>query len=255
MAGTDRSKSIMRDGPAIVLVNPQLGENIGAAARAMLNFQLSELRLVGPRDGWPNEKARSSASGADVVIDGATVSPSTLEAIADLNIVYAMTARPRDLRKDVVTPDMAAAEIRTAMNQGQRCGVLFGPERAGLDNDDISLARKIITIPTNPGFSSLNLAQSVLAFAYAFHAASDETPPVRRNDGNTGPATAAELAGLFAHLEKELEEAGFLYPPEKAPTMVRNIRAILQRARLTEQEVRTLRGVVASLAGGGAAKK
>lgn len=250
MAGTDRSQAMSLGGPAIILVQPQLGENIGAAARAMLNFQLSDLRLVSPRDGWPNEKARSSSSGADVVIDSATVSTTTLDAIADLNVVYAMTARPRDLRKDVLTPSAAAAEIRSSMDEGQRCGVLFGPERAGLDNDDLSLARSVITIPANPAFSSLNLAQSVLLFSYVYFATADQTLPVQHNDGATGPATAADLNGLFAHLEDELTKSGFLYPPEKAPTMVRNIRALLQRARLTEQEVRTLRGVVASLTRG-----
>ncbi len=234
-------------GPAIILVEPQLGENIGAAARAMLNFGLSELRLVRPRDGWPNEKARSAASGANLVVDHARVYDTTSSAIADLQSVYAMTARPRDVRKDVVVPRLAAQDIRANHSRGLRCGVLFGPERAGLHNYDISLAGTIITVPANPAFSSLNLAQSVLLFGYEYFGLADETPASQHNDGSTWPATADDLAGLFEHLESALRESGFLYPPEKAPTMVRNIRAMLQRARLTEQEVRTLRGVVASL--------
>ena len=250
MAGTDRSRSLVLSGPSVVLVQPQLGENIGAAARAMLNFGLGDLRLVNPRDGWPSDKARASASGADVVIDAATVSTTTAQAIADLQLVFAMTARPRDMHKDVVTPRAAAAEIRSALAEGVRCGILFGPERAGLHNDDISLAHKIVTIPANPGFSSLNLAQSVLLFAYEFYSLSDETPAVREVTRGSEPAPAADLAGLFEHLEGELLRSGFLYPPEKAPTMVRNIRAILLRAGLTEQEVRTLRGVVGSLSRG-----
>lgn len=248
MAGTDRSRAPQLGGPAVVLVEPQLGENIGAAARAMLNFGLGDLRLVSPRDGWPNEKAVAAASGADVVIDAARVYATTAAAVDDLQVVYAMTARPRDVRKDVVTPGHAATDIRLRLAAGERCGVLFGPERAGLTNDDISLADVIINVPSNPGFSSLNLAQAVLLFGYAFFGAGDNTPPLQHNDGDSTPATKAELAHLFTHLEEELRLSGFLYPPEKAPTMVRNIRAILQRARLTEQEVRTLRGVVSSLA-------
>ncbi len=247
MAGTDRSKPVRSGGPVIVLVHPQLGENVGAAARAMLNFGLSELRLVAPRDGWPNEKAVAAASGADSVVDGAQVFQTTREAVADLQEVYAMTARQRDLRKDVVTPEHAATEIHASLSGGQRCGVMFGPERAGLENDDLSLADRIINIPTNPGFSSLNLAQAVLLFGYEYFRAADQTPPLQHNDGDSFPATKADLALLFDHLEDELRTSGFLFPPEKAPTMVRNIRALLQRARLTEQEVRTLRGVISSL--------
>jgi len=247
MAGTDRSQAVRAGGPTIVLVHPQLGENIGAAARAMLNFGLSELRLVAPRDGWPNEKAVAAASGADVVIEGVRVFQSTRDAVADLQMVYAMTARQRDLRKDVATPAHAVDDIHTRLTAGERCGVMFGPERAGLENDDLSLADRIINVPANPAFSSLNLAQAVLLFGYEYFRAADRTPPLQHNDGDSVPATKVELAHLFDHLEDELRTSGFLFPPEKAPTMVRNIRALLQRARLTEQEVRTLRGVVTSL--------
>jgi tRNA/rRNA methyltransferase len=170
----------------------------------------------------------AAASGADSVIEGVRVFQTTREAVADLHEVYAMTARQRDLRKDVVTPEHAATAIHSSLSGDQKCGVMFGPERAGLENDDLSLADRIINIPTNPGFSSLNLAQAVLLFGYEY-------------------LREADLTLLFDHLEGELRTSGFLFPPEKAPTMVRNIRALLQRARLTEQEVRTLRGIVSSL--------
>ena len=247
MAKTNRSQAAQAGGPAIVLVQPQLGENIGAAARAMLNFGLTDLRLVAPRDGWPNDKAVAAASGADVVIEAARVFPSTRAAVEDLRIVYAMTARQRDLRKDVVTPHHAAADIHAGLAAGERCGVMFGPERAGLENDDLSFADRIINVPTNTVFSSLNLAQAVLLFGYEYFGAVDQTPALQHSDGDSYPATKTELAHLFDHLEEELRISGFLFPPEKTPTMVRNIRALLQRARLTEQEVRTLRGVVSSL--------
>ena len=237
----------MLGGPAIVLVAPQLGENIGAAARAMYNFGLTDLRLVRPRDGWPNEKARAPASGADAVIDGARVFASVPDAVADLRHVYAATARPRDSRKTVVTPVHAVSTMRAAAPDGALCGVLFGGERAGLDNDDMSLAEAIISVPLNPAFSSLNLAQSVLLIAYEWFRAADATPGEQFDTGPTGPATKADLVGLFEHLETELTRGGFLWPPEKAPTMVRNIRTMLQRARLTEQEVRTFRGIIKAL--------
>ena len=250
MAETSLSQVAQLGGPTIVLVQPQLGENIGAAARAMLNFGLTDLRLVSPRDGWPNEKAVAAASGADVVIEATRVFPSTRAAVEDLRIVYAMTARQRDLRKDVVTPHHAAADIHAGIAAGAQCGVMFGPERAGLENDDLSLADRIVNIPTNPEFSSLNLAQAVLLFGFEYFRTADHTPALYHSDGDSYPATKTELAHLFDHLEEELSISGFLFPPEKTPTMVRNIRALLQRARLTEQEVRTLRGIISSLSTG-----
>jgi tRNA/rRNA methyltransferase len=172
---------------------------------------------------------------------------TTRDAVADLQLIYAMTARQRDLRKDVATPHQAATDIQRRHALGERCGVMFGPERAGLENGDLSFADRIINIPANPGFSSLNLAQAVLLFGYEYFKNADQTPPLQHNDGDSFPATKEDLGHLFDHLEEELRASGFLFPPEKAPTMVRNIRALLQRARLTEQEVRTLRGVISSL--------
>jgi tRNA/rRNA methyltransferase len=250
MAGTDRTRPAVEGGPVVVLVDPQLGENIGTAARAMYNFGLTELRLVRPRDGWPSDKARSAASGADRVIDGAVVFPTTAAAIADLQRVYATTARRRDLRKSVLTPEETATRLRTSAGKGERTGILFGAERTGLHNDDIALCDAVIAIPSNPAFSSLNIAQAVLLVGYAWFRAGDATPPESFDGGATEPASRADLLGLFEHLERELLASGFLYPPAKVPTMVMNLRSMLSRAQLTEQEVRTLRGVVAALAGG-----
>ncbi|MGE5146517.1 MAG: RNA methyltransferase [Candidatus Eiseniibacteriota bacterium] len=253
MAGTDRTKksemTLPQGGPAIVLVTSQLGENIGASARAMLNCGLADLRLVRPRDGWPNDYAIKAASGADAVLQGAEVFAATKAAIADLQRVYATTARPRDLVKRVIGPREAAAEMRAAVAAGERVGVLFGPERMGLHNDDVTLADTIIEVPLNPAFSSLNLAQAVLIVAYEWRMAGGAVP---LGDGlmPTGiarPATREELIGFFEHLEAELDDCGFLRPPEKRPAMVRNIRNLFQRAGLTDQEVRTLRGIVTGL--------
>ncbi len=252
MAGTDRSRAPILGGPAVILVAPQLGENIGAAARAMLNFGLSDLRLVRPRDGWPNDRAVSSASGADDVINSAAVFQTTAEALADLNHVVAATARTRDMAKDSADPRQAAAAMRRRMADGAAVGILFGPERAGLNNDDLSLADSIVAIPANPAFSSLNLAQSVLLVAYEWFVA--EGMGQMDPGGNAGKsakaepqATKEELVGFFEHLERELDTGGFLKPPEKRPAMVRNLRNLFQRSHLTGQEVRSLRGVIAAL--------
>lgn len=252
MAGTDQTRRDMARqevAPAVILVEPQLGENIGTASRAMLNFGLSDLRLVAPRDGWPNERARAASSGADIVIDGARVFATAGEAVADLDYVIATTARPRDMVKPVLTPETAAAKLRGVMsgNEGRRAGILFGPERTGLTNDDVALADAVLMVPVNPAFASLNLAQAVLLVGYEWFKAGDATPPEQLDYQQTRPATKQELLGFFEHLEGELDRFGFLRPPEKRPSMVRNIRNMFQRAGLTEQEVRTLRGVVASL--------
>ena len=250
MAGTDRSATAMQGGPAIILVDPQMGENIGATARAMYNFGLVDLRIVRPRDGWPNSRAIANASGATAVIDRVRTFDDVAEAIADLHHVFAATARPRDMVKEVMTPAGAAKTIRENQVKDIQSGILLGGERAGLSNDDLVCAKTIITIPTNPSFASLNLAQAALLLAYEWFRLADDTPDAFISDFETRPANSDEMNGLFEHLEKELVASGFLYPPEKTPTMIRNIRNMLHRANFTEQDVRTLRGMIVSLAQG-----
>jgi tRNA/rRNA methyltransferase len=247
LAGTDRSQFPLISGmaPAVILVAPQLGENIGMAARAMLNCGLTDLRLVRPRDGWPSEPAIANSAGATIVIDNTRVFATTAEAIADLTLVYAATARDRAMTKRVVTPSEAARELRAA--EAQRCGILFGGEAKGLHNDDVALADHVITAPLNPAFSSLNLAQAVLIVAWEWHMAHSDVPVSdMRIPEDTRPATKEEMVGLFEHLEGALDESGFFHVREKRPIMARNLRNLLQRAQPTEQEVRTLRGVIAS---------
>jgi tRNA/rRNA methyltransferase len=235
-------------GPAIILVRPQLGENIGMASRAMLNCGLGELRLVAPRDGWPNPAAQRAASGADSVLDAARVFGTVAEAVGDLTRVIATTARHRELTQRVVNPRRAAADLRQWSAAGERCGVLFGPERTGLQNDDLVHADTVLTIPLNPHFTSLNIAQTVLLVAYEWSQRHDAGQEETLVTNHARPATKAELANLFEHLERELDESGFLRVPEKRPDMVRNIRALLQRARPTDQEVNTFHGIIAYLA-------
>lgn len=235
-------------GPVFILVEPQLGENIGMTARAMLNNALHEMRLVAPVHGWPNDNAVKPASGADVVLDGVKVFETTAESVADLSHVYATTARNRDMTKRVMTPRAAVLEMRDAITAGGRPGVLFGREAWGLNNDDAALADCLISVPLNPNFQSLNLAQAALLIGYEWYQSGDDTPPVDdRVPGHTRPADKQELIGMFEHLEAELDACGFLRPPEKRPAMVRNIRNMFQRANLTEQEVRTLRGIISGL--------
>jgi tRNA/rRNA methyltransferase len=237
--------------PAIILSRPQLGENIGAAARAMANFGLTDLRLVAPRDGWPNERAYSMAAGALPVVESARVYQRLEDALSDLELVYATTARLRGVAKAVLTPDVAAASLRQRAGEGVRCGLLFGNERSGLDNEEVALAQAIITIPTSPDFASLNLGQAVLLNAYEWFRSADATPGVRIDYGGLArPASNAELQHLFAHLEDELLKAGFLYPPDRVGQMKLNLRAMLQRAQLSDQEVRTLRGIIVALTRG-----
>jgi tRNA/rRNA methyltransferase len=249
MAGTDYRRPILGGGPAIILVNPQLGENIGTAARAMLNCGLTDLRLVKPRDGWPSEKARTASSGADSVIAGARLFATVEAATADLRRVYATTVRERDMVKRVVTPRLAAAEMRKAAGAGEACGVLFGPERSGLVNDHLALADTVISVPLNPAFSSLNLAQAVLLIGYEWFAAEDATAAETLTAGDSAPATKGELLRFFLHLEEELDRTHFMRNEEKRPSMVRNLRNLFQRAGATEQELRTLHGVITALAG------
>lgn len=245
-------------GPAIILVNPQLGENIGMVARAMANFALSELRLVAPRDGWPSEDAHGAAAGATDIVDRAKLFDRTAEALSDLNFVCATTARSRGSVKQVLSPQNATHDIRARLQAGQRCGIMFGPEKAGLENDDIALADALVMAPVNPKFASLNLAQAVLIVAYEWYKGGHTGDLGRETefDGpareglqmlRTRPAERAELVGFFQHLERELDASGFLRPPEKRPQMVRNIRNLFIRTGATEQEVRTLRGIVSSL--------
>jgi tRNA/rRNA methyltransferase len=234
--------------PAIILCEPQLGENIGAVARAMWNCGLDELRLVEPRDGWPSDSARAAAAGADRVIDGVKLYGTTEAAIGDLQLVLATTARLRDMVKPVLTPDLAVAKVTKAAAEGVRSGILFGRERSGLTNDQVALADYAVTVPLNPEFTSLNLAQAVLLFGWEWRKAVAAPEPTEFVPAISPPATRDELVHLFDHLERELDVAGFFFPPEKRTHTVRNLRNLLVRAALTQQDVRTLHGVVTSLA-------
>ena len=234
----------------MILVEPQLGENIGAAARAMANFGLGDLRLVRPRDGWPSKQARAAASGADAIVDDARVFESTEAAIADLNFVYATTARSRDLPKQVVGPREAVAELKTRMAAGQKAGMLFGRERWGLKNEEVALANVIVTFPVNPKFASLNIAQAVLLLSYEWMVAGlDGALPTREKfpEPDLTPATKAHLLGLMTRLEAALEPTGYFRTEDMTPTMVQNLRAILQRAEFTADEIDVLHGVVTAL--------
>lgn len=235
--------------PVIILIEAQLGENIGAAARAMLNFGLTRMRLVRPRGAWPNQKALNTASGAESVLESAVLFDTTEDAIADLGYLLAATARIRDMIKPVVSPRQAAGQLRLRAGQGVAAGILFGPERAGLDNDDVALADALLIVPTSPVHTSINLAQAVLLTGYEwFQAGGPETPAEVTRKG-AQPASKAEMGDLFDHLETELDACNFLFPPERRPRMVRNIRNIFTRASLTDQEVRTLRGIINGLTG------
>jgi len=235
--------------PAIILVEPQLGENIGAAARAMANFGLTDLRLVKPRDGWPNERARRSASRADHVIERVRVFDTVGEAIGDLKMLLATTARPRSIARPVLGPAEAAARLRSAAAEGVAGGILFGRERTGLSNEELGLAEALLTLPVDPRFASLNVAQAVLITAYEWRCAEDarERAALPFSGSLKPPADKAELLSLFEHLEGALDAVGFFRPAEKRHGMVLGLRALLGRAQLSGQEVKTLRGVVAAL--------
>jgi tRNA/rRNA methyltransferase len=234
--------------PAVILVNPQLGENIGAAARSMLNFGLTDLRLVAPRDGWPNPAAVTLAAGALSVIEQAKVFATTEDAVADLNYVLSATARRRDIELPVLGVDGIGAKLRAMEAADTRTGILFGPESSGLTNSDIALSDAILTYPVNPAFQSLNLAQAVNVFAFLY--AAGEGVPDTFEASLSDVAPRDDLVRLFDHLEGELEEAGFFYPETKKELMRHNIRAPLVRAKMTEQEVRTFRGIVKALSKG-----
>jgi tRNA/rRNA methyltransferase len=229
--------------PVIVLVRPQLGQNIGKAARAMLNFGLTEMRLVAPRDGWPNPEAGPAASGADIVLEQAQIFETVAEAIADCGHVYATTVRKRGVTKPVVTPTEAAREIHAA--QG-RSAILFGPERSGLETDDVAVARSILTVPINPEFGSLNLAQAVILVAYEWSKGEAlAQPPAVDLDP---PASQFELDGMIEQFDTALENAGYFFPPDKMPATKRMLRTLLTKPGWSAQEVRTLRGVLTTLA-------
>lgn len=235
-------------GPVIVLVEPQLGENIGMVARAMANFGLEELRLVQPRDGWPNDKARAAASGADRVVDAARVYPDLPAATADLRHVLATTARRRDNFKPVLAPVEAARALRFRTARGERTGILFGRERFGLFNEEVGLADAIVTFPVNPDYASLNIAQAVLLMAYEWRksGSADETATAFAGP-EVVPAEKHHLHGLLGHLEAALEARGYFRPAAKKPKMVDNVRSVLTRPGFTEAEIKVLRGVLASL--------
>lgn len=234
--------------PVIVLVEPQLGENIGMVARAMANFGLGELRLVNPRDGWPNEKARSAASNADHVIDGVVIFPDLASAAADLNFVFATTARERDGFKEVRGPVEAGRALRGRSKAGQRTGIMFGRERFGLYNEEVGLADEIVTFPVDPKFASLNIAQAVLLMSYEWMKSGLEDETQTNFSGpEMAPATKEQLHGLFNHLEAALEARGYFRPAAKKPKMVDNLRSVLTRPGFFAPELKVLRGVVASL--------
>lgn len=232
--------------PVIILAEPQLGENIGAAARAMLNFGLTELRIAAPRDGWPNPAAEPLAAGAFEA--GVTVTPydSVEEAVADLGFLVAATARPREMEKPVTN---AGGAVDLLAAQTTRMGVLFGSEAQGLSNDHIALSDAIMTYPVNPAFASLNLSQAVIVFAHAWGEAAGQEGRFTGKDAGVGdPASRDELIGMFEHFEYELDRAGYFYPPDKTPLMTRNLRNAFIRGQWTSQEVRTFRGAIKALA-------
>ena len=249
MAGTDGTANAQEapDGPVIILVKPQLGQNIGMVARAMLNAGLQELRMVAPRDGWPNEQAVAASSGATVILENARIFETTEQAISDLQRVYATTARPRGMVGRVVTPREAGLEYAEHRNENRAVGVLFGNERAGLDNEDVVLADTIIEAPLNPNFMSLNLAQAVLLVAYEWRMGWLDAPVERMETGRSDAVSKEELINFFNRLEDSLESGGFFRAVDMRPVMVRNLRNIFQRANLTDQEVRTLHGAIEAL--------
>jgi len=237
-------------GPAVILVGPQLGENIGAAARAMLNFGLTDLRLVAPRDGWPNPASEATAAGATPLLESAGVFETTAEAVADLSFILAATARRRELEIPVIGTGEVGAALHAHEAAGTRTGILFGPEKAGLKNEDVVLCNHILTYPINPAFQSLNLAQAVGVFGYIWKSGEGTAPPPAFDTAPSQAASREDLVRMFEHLEDELEKSGFFFPADKKPLMSRNIRAPFTRANMTDQEVRTFRGIIKALAKG-----
>jgi len=250
-AGTDKTKNwVVEPGPIVILVEPQLGENIGAAARAMGNFGLSRLRLVKPRQGWPNEKARMMAAGADRILEAVALFDTLEAAIADCSFVLATTARAHDQAKPVIGAADAAAEMAPRVAAGENVALLFGRERNGLENDEVALADRIVTLPVNPAFASLNLAQAVVILAYEWfkHTAGGELPFAMPQ--KSAPAGKQQLIAFFASLERELEKVEFFRPPDKRETMQINLRNIFTRMQPTQQDIQTLHGVIMAIAEG-----
>jgi len=250
-AGTDKTKDWSTGrGPIVVLVEPQLGENIGAAARAMANFGLSQLRLVNPRQGWPNDKALTMATGAGRVLDGAMLYPTLAAAIADCSYVLATTARAHDQAKPVIGPAEAAELMAPRIGAGENIAVLFGRERNGLENDEVALADAIVTLPVNRAFASLNLAQAVVIVAYEWFklARAGKLPFAMPN--KSAPAPKQQLLAFFETVERELEKVEFFRPPDKRETMQINLRNIFSRMQPTQQDIRTLHGVIMAIAEG-----
>ena len=250
MTGRDGGADLAPIGnsPVVILVRPQLADNIGAVARAMANGGLFHLRLVAPRDGWPQEHAWRTASGADRILDQLTVHPTVADAVSDLHHVFATCPRPRHIIKPVLTARGAAAELREICSRPLRAGLLFGPERAGLDNDDMACADALVRYPLNPGFASLNLSQAVMVMTYEWWVAADGTPARTLMTNETKVATKDRLENFLTHLIDQLDASGFLRNPPKRPGMIRTIRHLFQRGEVTEQELRTLHGIVTELA-------
>ena len=250
-AGTDKTKNwVMEPGPIIVLVEPQLGENIGAAARAMANFGLGRLRLIRPRQGFPNDKARMMAAGADRILEAAALYDTLEAAVADCSFVFATTARAHDQAKTVVSAAEAAALMAPRVASGETVAVVFGRERNGLENDEVALADRIVTLPVNPAFASLNLAQAVVIVAYEwFKLASGGTLPFGMPQ-KSAPAPKEQLLAFFASVERELEKVEFFRPPDKRETMQINLRNIFTRMQPTRQDIQTLHGVIMAIAEG-----
>jgi len=230
--------------PSFVLVQPQMGENIGGAARAMWNFGLDRMRIVNPRDGWPNQKAVALASGAGRLLDVATLHPTTQGAIADCTYVFATTARHRDLTKPVMTPERAMAHTRALIGAGQNVAVLFGPERSGLENADIALADAVISVPVNPAYGSLNLAQCVLLTAYEWRRQTQQVPPESAGLAKTEFASKLEIEKLGDHFEQRMDTAGFFFPTAKAEGMKLNLRNMWSRLPLTKADVQIFHGML-----------
>jgi tRNA/rRNA methyltransferase len=250
-AGTDRAKDWSAGrAPIVVLVETQLGENIGAAARAMANFGFSQLRLVNPRQGWPNDKARMMATGAGRVVDAAALYPNLAEAIADCSFVLATTARAHDQAKPVVGPTEAAGLMAPRIAAGENVAILFGRERNGLENDEVALADAILTLPVNPAFASLNLAQAVVIIAYEWFKLADGGKLPFGKPNKSAPAPKQQLLAFFEAIERELEKVEFFRPPDKRETMQINLRNIFTRMQPTQQDIQTLHGVIMAIAEG-----